>query len=120
LLTVDESTRYFLLAFWRQQGGILQFFLPSGDYLKEMYFLAAPDGPGATARRIMKARFDIEHRGNIRIFAQPDNRFGDYVVVVGPTTVEIDKLGTSGSWEHPSWIDDPYIATVLTDVAQRL
>lgn len=111
------ADQHLILAFWRQSTCYgVEIFIPSVGYSTMRYDVV--EDPAIAARRITKSRFDIEPRGNARIFRRPD----DCVVAFGVTSAEAAALDEHGDWMPPVLVMDVDvdIAPMLHELVMRL
>ncbi len=110
------SDSHLLLAIWRRRlGGDIEFFVPLAGYPTMRYQIDG-DGLADVARRVTSFRFEVDPRGNARIFRQP----GDCIVAFNLTDTEAAKIKESGVWLPATLITETSIAFALQELTARL
>ena len=112
------NPNHVVLAFWRPDGqGAVEFFIPlDGDYLEFMRCLIVDESAARTARRLAQLRFELNPRGNVRIFRVEDA----WVAAFSLNILEAATIGVEGAWLPAHLIMDGTVADILQDVAGRL
>ncbi|HKX24294.1 MAG TPA: hypothetical protein VJM46_03575 [Candidatus Saccharimonadales bacterium] len=111
----EVDPRLIVLAFWRQLGDEIEFFIPiNDDYLSVMQFPVLTR-PAAAGRQSAVGRFRVNPRSNARVIVTNAGT----MVVFCLTKVEADAIAHLGGWVPASAVSND-TGKMLQDLAARM